>query len=145
MKIKYNFINKIVELRKKKGMTQIELAEITKLDQAVISRFEKGTSNPTLNTLLRILDALEHEICLGNKKVEYEDGEVIKLDHKVKILDAFFKNFRTRKNEIDFEYHELRNSYHLMENTSIFEKICDDIMLQIIDFYHFNIDEEDNG
>ena len=45
-------------------MTQSELAAMTGLDQADISRIERGTANPTERTLLRIAHALDADIRL---------------------------------------------------------------------------------
>jgi transcriptional regulator with XRE-family HTH domain len=45
-------------------MTQAELAAMTGLDQADISRIERGTANPTERTLLRIANALDADIRL---------------------------------------------------------------------------------
>ena len=40
--------------RKEKGLTQQQLAEITGIQQADISRLENGTGNPSLRTLKRL-------------------------------------------------------------------------------------------
>ena len=44
----------IAEGREKKDMTQKQLAEITGITQADISRLESGTANPSLRTLKRL-------------------------------------------------------------------------------------------
>jgi transcriptional regulator with XRE-family HTH domain len=44
--------------RKKAGMTQEKLAFAADLDRTYISRLENGRMSPTLDTLLRIGDAL---------------------------------------------------------------------------------------
>lgn len=49
----------LINARKQAGITQKRLPEITGLEQAAISRMEKGTQNPSLKTLLRITEALE--------------------------------------------------------------------------------------
>lgn len=49
----------LINARKQAGITQKRLAEMTGLEQAAISRMEKGAKNPSLKTLLRITEALE--------------------------------------------------------------------------------------
>lgn len=44
----------IAEGREEKDMTQKQLAEITGITQADISRLESGTANPSLRTLKRL-------------------------------------------------------------------------------------------
>ena len=44
----------IAQLRKEQGLTQKQLAEITGITQADISRLESGTANPSLRTLKRL-------------------------------------------------------------------------------------------
>lgn len=51
-------------LRKETGLTQDELAERTGIDQAEISRIERGASNATEDTLARIAQELDAEIGL---------------------------------------------------------------------------------
>jgi len=54
----YSVFNQFLELRKKRGMTQVELAKASGIDQGEISRIEKGIANPTLATLQSLLQAL---------------------------------------------------------------------------------------
>jgi transcriptional regulator with XRE-family HTH domain len=54
----------LIELRGRRGMTQTELATATGLNQADISRIERGAANPTEQTLLRIADALNADLRL---------------------------------------------------------------------------------
>lgn len=48
----------MIDARKEKGMTQKELALITGISQADISRLEHGTGNPSIRTLKRVAKAL---------------------------------------------------------------------------------------
>src|SRR5664280_453717 len=54
----YDMAVQLMELRERRGMTQIELASATGIAQSEISRIERGSANPTEKTLLRIADAL---------------------------------------------------------------------------------------
>ena len=60
----YDIAMQIVQLRESHGLTQAELAERCGIDQADISRVERGSTNPTAKTLLRIAEALDAEVRL---------------------------------------------------------------------------------
>ena len=55
----------IARKRKKAGMTQADLAEKTGIDQAAISRIEKGRANPTLNTLDALAKGVGAALAVG--------------------------------------------------------------------------------
>jgi len=63
----YGLAVQIAELREKRSLTQAQLAERTGIDQADISRIERGSTHPTEKTLLRIADALGAELRLVEK------------------------------------------------------------------------------
>ncbi len=54
----YEIVKTIIEERIKRGWSQTELAEAIGSRQPVISRLERGDSNPSLQTLGRIAKAL---------------------------------------------------------------------------------------
>ena len=58
----YHVLGALVELRKAKGISQVELAEMTGNKQQVISRIENRENSPTLKTLCSILDVLGYDI-----------------------------------------------------------------------------------
>ena len=58
----YSVFNQFLELRKKRKMTQRELAAAAHIDQSEISRLEKGVANPTLATLESLVRALGGEL-----------------------------------------------------------------------------------
>jgi len=53
---------RIVQWRKKRGMTQTELAEKCKTTQQTIAKIEMGTVDPKLTTIQKIADALDCDI-----------------------------------------------------------------------------------
>jgi len=59
---------KIAAYRKKRGMTQAQLAEVVSVDNETISRFERGTALPSLLRLFKITQALD--IGVGDLLVE---------------------------------------------------------------------------
>ncbi len=60
----YTVIQALIDARKSKNMTQKQLADQTGIDQADISKLERGLSNPTLNMLKRLANGLGMNIKL---------------------------------------------------------------------------------
>lgn len=50
----FQVINAIIDARKSRNLTQKQLAEITGINQADISKLENGNANPSLRTLQRL-------------------------------------------------------------------------------------------
>ena len=51
-------IGELIKARREKGLTQKELENITGIKQPVIARIEKGTTNPRIATILKLLAPL---------------------------------------------------------------------------------------
>lgn len=60
----YAVAMQVVELRQQLGLTQAQLAERCGMDQADISRIERGATSPTTRVLQRIADALDADLRL---------------------------------------------------------------------------------
>lgn len=60
-----NIGNNIRNLRKKKQITQIDLAVMIGIDRAYLSEIENGRTNVSLNVLYAIADALNTNITLS--------------------------------------------------------------------------------
>ena len=56
--------NEIVKARAEKGISQVTLSELTGIDQADISRIERGIANPSISTLNRIAKALDAKLII---------------------------------------------------------------------------------
>lgn len=54
----------IAEARQKKGLTQKELAELAGVDQANISKIEKGKYNVSIDILSRVCNAMGSTITI---------------------------------------------------------------------------------
>jgi len=63
----------IKKLRKKVGLTQTELAKLAGVSQSLIARIEKGTVDPRLSTLRRILEAIKLVEMRGKKAKSAKD------------------------------------------------------------------------
>lgn len=54
----YQIIKAMLDARNEKAITQKQLADITGIPQADISRLENGNANPSLRTLQRLADGM---------------------------------------------------------------------------------------
>ena len=77
---KYELGNQIYELRKQKNITQEELALLLKISDKAISKWENGTSKPTIENLKKLAQILEVSIddLLENTKKEKEQ-KIVKI------------------------------------------------------------------
>lgn len=64
IKQEYRLIDKIVSERKRKNMTQKELASITGISQQSISRLEREKHIPQIDTFIKLLDGLGLELTI---------------------------------------------------------------------------------
>src|SRR5918993_2157608 len=55
-------MERIRELRKERGLSQVKLAVMADMDPATLNRLERGTGNPNLKTLERVAEALGVEV-----------------------------------------------------------------------------------
>lgn len=57
-KARVSIINEMIRAREEEGITQKQLEAMSGIKQPVISRMEKGTTDPQLSTVLKILASL---------------------------------------------------------------------------------------
>ena len=69
--------NKILELRKSKGLTQEELAKLSKVNLRTIHRIENNENEPRGNTLNLICDVLEFNSSYFTNKIDQNNGKSI--------------------------------------------------------------------
>lgn len=62
-------VDKLIELRKKENISQSELAKMTGNTQQAISRLEKKSHSPSLQTFCNILNALGYGITIEKKVI----------------------------------------------------------------------------
>jgi transcriptional regulator with XRE-family HTH domain len=72
---------KILEIRKRKGLTQEELSDLSKINLRTLQRIEKGETNPHSNTLKNICQVLEINIVDILDYGKTEDNRFIILFH----------------------------------------------------------------
>lgn len=63
------------DLRKKKGLTQTELGRKVGLDQKKVSLMENGNPNMRVDSLFRLLSALDHGVVVAPKVVDRASEE----------------------------------------------------------------------
>jgi len=64
---RYQLISELIRIRIKKGLTQEELAKKVGTKQSAIARIESGNANPSLNSIGKILQAMNVELCIRLK------------------------------------------------------------------------------
>jgi len=62
--IKVALLNEIINARHTNGLTQKELETVSGVKQPVIARLERGTTDPQLSTLIRVLAPLGKTIAI---------------------------------------------------------------------------------
>ncbi|MCL2576169.1 MAG: helix-turn-helix domain-containing protein [Defluviitaleaceae bacterium] len=96
-----DFGTRLKSERKKLGLTQQGLAELAHTKQDYIAQIERGIRNPSLNTLINLLTALNisaDELIFGNIENKQNEAKILK-----KIND-----FLARKNAKDITaYYEI--------------------------------------
>ena len=58
----FRLIEEMIDARRKKKMTQAQLAKKTGMQQTAIARLESGTSNPRYKTLSKVAKALDKQV-----------------------------------------------------------------------------------
>ena len=93
-KMEASFAKNLKRIRQEKKLTQDELGKMVGVHANHISRYERGDSSPSTETLLAFADALDvtiDELVVGNRKQEamnsLNDIELIKLLKKIEVLD----------------------------------------------------------
>ena len=97
MQLKKNIGKRIKELRKKRGLSQEQLAELVGIEQNTLSYIETGANFCSAETLEKLIDALgvmPHELFLFSHN-ESSDEELVKkisellLDNPEKISEVY--------------------------------------------------------
>jgi transcriptional regulator with XRE-family HTH domain len=65
--------DRVAERRQELGLSQRELAELTRTTQSAIARLEAGGRPPRIDTLLRIADALDCDLVVELRPRPEED------------------------------------------------------------------------
>ena len=68
--VEREIVRMIINGREATGMTQKQLAELTGISQADISRYETGNGNPTVKTLNKIANAFGQRLTIGTVQIQ---------------------------------------------------------------------------
>ncbi len=60
--LQYNLVREVIKYRKKRNLTQRELADIIGTKQSAISRLESGKLNPSLEFIAKVAKALDVKV-----------------------------------------------------------------------------------
>ena len=105
----------ITECRKKKNLTQVQLAENLNITDRAISKWETGKSMPDFDIMLKLCEILEISVN------ELLCGEMINTEQKDEQLNELI--FQMAKNEE--RYHKrLRHSAYVIIATSMVALVC---------------------
>lgn len=63
--LKVQLIQELIKARKEKGLTQKELGKLCGLPLSSIARLENGIYSPSLETISKVLRALEKRVYIG--------------------------------------------------------------------------------
>ena len=88
----------IAKAREKRGITQVDLSKMSHIDQADISKLEKGQGNPTISKISKILDALDCDLEIvvnKNNKLRNDYIKPASLISNTRMLDKI----KTREKE----------------------------------------------
>ena len=105
----------ITECRKKKNLTQAQLAEKLNITDRAISKWENGKAMPDSDIMLDLCDIL------GIKVNELLCGEMIEIEHKDEQLNELI--FQMAKNEERYHKRLLHSAYVIIA-TSLTALIC---------------------
>ena len=113
---KEQFIKSFVQLRKSQHLTQPQLSARSGVPQPVIARLEKGTTDPKLTTILRLLDSMGAKLIIKeDQKMDY----FITLEKEVMSevaaeIYATITRYTIAKNIQDDEKHPLNILGHMI-------------------------------
>lgn len=116
---------RIIQRRKRLGLTQQELAERCKTTQQTIAKIEQGSVDPKLSTIIKIAEALECEVTdlLYNKSAFAEDvndvAQRLKLNLS-KIRSVDLNNLCWKEAQIP-PFHPLWSEYKIKDNKIYFK------------------------
>ena len=72
MELEYNLICDFIKLRKEKGLTQAQMAEISGVVREMIAIIETRKKHPQINTLIKILEPFGYTLSITKIKEEDE-------------------------------------------------------------------------
>ena len=100
----------IIQLRKKKGLSQADLGKAISTSGDIIGRYERDEVKPSIEVVIKIADTLEVSIdyLVGKSKLELDNKLLKKIQdiqklspddkaHVFALMDAFLQSHKARK------------------------------------------------
>ena len=121
-RIEENIIKTIISTRKKKGLTQKEVAEMTGLKQPAIARIENNVNSPQLDTLIKILDALDLKIEINSLKTNkiFVDKDIYQ--NIVKEVEVLY----SKEENTSLEFYRFENMGGIKNESNKYKYPCDE-------------------
>ena len=78
------FSERLKELRKKRGYTQSELADILNIKRATIAKWETGMTEPRIESLIKLADILDTttDFLLGKTNIDFGNDSKVYEEYK---------------------------------------------------------------
>lgn len=119
-------------LRKKRGLRQLQLAQLVGVQPTTLSNYEKGVSNPDFETLGRIMEVLDVSaddlVYLSPAQFQLQCETPKKVRFQVVEPDMLFKKRSTAISEVMKKLTEAQNAlYDYQATTPIYLSIADSI------------------
>ncbi len=90
-----SFSKRLIQVRKKRGLTQNALAELTGLNVSQIYRWESGTSRPILEGVIKLAKALHVSI----DELVFEEDERAPKGNKLKLMFEAVEQLKKKDQE----------------------------------------------
>lgn len=84
---KYSLAERVAYLRKKRSLTQAEVAKLTKLSQSTITQIENGKKDPSIETVQKLAKALDVHVAVLFAEEDVHVFDMKKLRSKYKNVD----------------------------------------------------------
>lgn len=120
-RIEKDIINVIVNTRKEKKMSQQDIANLTGLKQPAIARIENQVNSPQLDTLIKILDALDIKItleasCNNDKQIDPETHRALADELQILYSKEYSQPSYTETYPGGIKYENKSDQYSCNEN-----------------------------
>jgi len=105
-----SFGSRLLELRKKRGFSQAELADMLNTKAPVIGRYERGEANPSIETASKLAKILQVSLdyLVGNTALELDQATLKRIEDVskmpeddrsfiLKTMDALIRDLKAQK------------------------------------------------
>lgn len=89
-------MNRIRELREKTGLRQIDVANVTGIDQKTLSNYETGKTNPDSYALIRLADFFNVSIdyLVGRIDDAFSGADRMEISKKIEVIKHELNNIK---------------------------------------------------